>query len=288
VGSPQFSSFPTKRDSIVLAFFPVDDTKGRMEQDDHPGRSIHEMVNSFSQSPSPPTTTTTTISASRRSLQNEVQSPRPSRHTTASRLWQLPESSIQEYASWIREKPSPTQTPAEKRFLHKFQQRRRMMLIRQGEKTTSSSSSMETMKHYIARLEAKKDLLSDVELQLIQAYHRRKAKNRVRKRDNNPFRESTRIPSTITWRRERSSLSSSSSSARTTMPTTATIAAGTSTTSSASLSFTTTTAVIANLQERLNRMGLSSDRLLDISMHVDDDDKESSSAAAVNPKTRHY
>lgn len=151
------------------------------------------------------------------------------------RLWQLPQSSIEEYAAWIEQKPNETQTPAEQRFLHKYQRRK---YLRQ------EKPHAETMKQYIARLEAK-DNPSDVEIQLIERYHRRKAHKRRRLLRNNPFRGSI-IPSTISWSREPRKKGSTS--------------AGGS---------TMTTGVLTNmahLQESMNRMGLSADRLRDIPM----------------------
>lgn len=151
------------------------------------------------------------------------------------RLWQLPQSSIEEYAAWIEQKPNETQTPAEQRFLQKYQRRQ---YLRQ------EKPHAENMKQYITRLEAK-DHPSDVEIQLIERYHRRQAHRRRRLLRNNPFRGSI-IPSTISWSREPRKKGPSSSSGGTTM-------AGVLTN-------------MAHLQESMNRMGLSTDRLRDMPM----------------------
>ena len=178
--------------------------------------------------------------------------PRSRRPLGGSRLWQVPpQSSLQEYASWIGDKPVSSQSSSEKRFLQKLHGR---ILIRQEKQ---KSSSMETMKHYIARLEAKKDDLSNVELQLIQAYHRRKANKRARRRDSNPFRETAVVvPSDITWTREPSLRNSNSQHKPTPVP-------------AAQAAMSTVISTIANLQESMNRMGLSSNKLLDLPMQED-------------------
>lgn len=159
------------------------------------------------------------------------------------RLWQLPQSSIQEYAAWIEDKPKEEQTPAEQRFVQKFQRRMLMMIPTQQQK----SPPTESMKQYIARLEAK-DNKSDVECQLIEQYYKRKAnKRRLR---HNPFRGSIIPP--ICWRREPcqklvAPQSSSSSS-------------------SSSIVASNILSTMSNLQERMNQMGLSSDKLRDMPM----------------------
>jgi hypothetical protein len=159
--------------------------------------------------------------------------------SSSGRLWQLSQSSIQDYASWIQEKPKETQTPSEQRFLMKFQRR---MLIRQQKLPT------ESMIHYIARLEAKEHI-SDMELQLIENYHRRKANKRAQRllRESNPFRGS--VPPAIFWRREGSRKKAPPNTAIDT------------TTSTASVTLLSN---MANLQESMKRMGLSSEKLRDI------------------------
>jgi hypothetical protein len=189
-------------------------------------------------------------SASCRPLHKENQRPRSRRHM-GSRLWQLPQASIEEYASWISEKPEMSQTPSEKLFLQKFHRR---MLIQQ------QKSPMETMRHYITRLEHKRDL-SDVELQLIEAYHRRKAKNRARRRDSNPFRESM-VPPTIFWKRE--------SSLKNPPP------------------HTPILSTIANLQESMNRMGLSSNKLFDIPLEEDLPKSNAGESTSGGPGTNYF
>ena len=193
--------------------------------------------------------------------------PRSRRPLGGSRLWQVPpQSSLQEYASWIGDKPVSSQSSSEKRFLQKLHGR---ILIRQEKQ---KSSSMETMKHYIARLEAKKDDLSNVELQLIQAYHRRKANKRARRRDSNPFRETAVVPPTICWKREPTLSNKNNKNSK--YPTPA------APVPPAEAALSTVMSTIANLQERMNRMGLSSDKLLDMPMHED--------SSTSNPSFLHY
>ena len=192
------------------------------------------------------------------SPRNENQPPSRYRRNMGSRMWQLPQSSIQEYTSWIGDKPVSSQTPSERRFLQKLQGR---ILIRQEKRM--SPPCMETMTQYIARLEAKKkDDLSGVEVQLIEAYHRRKANKRARRRDSNPFRETAVVPPTIYWKRE-PTLSNKNSNKNNKHPTPA------APVPPAEAAMSTVMSTIANLQERMNRMGLSSDKLLDIPMHED-------------------
>jgi len=173
------------------------------------------------------------------------------------RLWQLPQYSIQEYAAWIEQKPSDTQSASEQRFLHKFKRR---MLVRQHK------FPKESMKQYIARLEAK-EKMSDAELQLIEQYHRQKANRRAQRlrRDDNPFRGS--IPQPIFWRRE------GSQKMKTPPPPPPPTPSGPSVSSILSN--------MANLQESMNRMGLSSDKLRDIPM--DDDSNPATSMFSSKP-----
>ncbi len=206
-------------------------------------QSSPALSNTFVTPPATMTMTTTTTTIATTESSNERQEGQEKRRILQARcnprggskdsggrrgrLWQLPQSSIQEYAVWIEEKPKETQTPSEQRFVQKFQRR---MLIRQQKPPT------ETMKQYVARLEAK-DNKSDVERQLIEKYHRRKA-NRRRLR-NNPFRGSIIPP--ICWSREPCKKTPTESS-RTVLST------------------------MANLQENMNRMGLSSEKLRDMPM----------------------
>jgi len=167
----------------------------------------------------------------------------PRKRRKSGRLWQLPQSSIQEYAKWIEMKPEETQTPGERRFLDRFH--RRQLIDQQR-------MPHETMKQYVARLETK-EKITPAELRLIETYYRRRAQRRRRRRDSNPFRGSI-IPPAVFWTRESASLKKAPpSSVPTTHP------------SGSSMS-----ATIANLQERMNKMGLTSDKLLDIPMHDDD------------------
>lgn len=183
----------------------------------------------------------------RRLLQNGPQTARSGKKKST-HLWQLPEASAREYASWIQEKPEESQTPAEKRFLRKYQRR---MLVRRQKTPT------ETMKNFIARLEEKPNL-SDVELQLIEAYHRRKANKRSRIRANHPFHDDATLPA-IFWKRlPVGSLKKSPPSSPSIM------------------------ATISTLQESMNRMGLSCEKLLDIPM---DEEKSPPLKAPSKPKT---
>ena len=80
------------------------------------------------------------------------------------RLWQLPETSIQEYASWIQTKPLSDQSIAEQRFLWKYQRR---LLVRRNKLPT------ERLRDYISRLEQKQNP-TPMETQLIMQFHRQR------------------------------------------------------------------------------------------------------------------
>lgn len=103
-------------------------------------------------------------------------------HRKSGRLWQLPESSIAEYAKWIEQKPVADQTVSEQKLLWKYQRR---VLLRQNK------VSKERLKDYVARLE-QKEVHTPVEERLIHQFHRR----RVNK-------SGVGIPPPIFWRRNR-------------------------------------------------------------------------------------
>jgi hypothetical protein len=86
------------------------------------------------------------------------------------RLWQLPQTSIQEYAQWIQTKPLSDQSMGEQKFLWKFQ---RQLLVRRNKLPT------ERMRDYIGRLE-QKETRTAVEAQLVQQFHRRAARRKER------------------------------------------------------------------------------------------------------------
>lgn len=148
------------------------------------------------------------------------------------RLWQLPQSSIEEYAKWITDKPVESQTLAEKKFLHKYNRR---MLIRQHKLPN------ETMKQYIARLEARGNCTA-IEIKVIEQYHLRKAQKRALQRKNceEGKTEKRAVPPPLFWKRQSSKQGSSSSA-----------------TTLGSLT------LVANLQESMSRLGLSSEKLRD-------------------------
>ena len=142
------------------------------------------------------------------------------------RLWQLPESSIQEYAKWIQEKHITDQSPAEKKFLWKYQRR---MHLRQHKLPS------EKIKDYVARLEQKEQRTS-VEEQLIRSFYRRKAK---RNKQQPQTQQQRGIPPPIFCRRNRDKKHQATSSVLSN---------------------------IASLRESMNKLGLSSDKLRDVNM----------------------
>ena len=103
------------------------------------------------------------------------------------RLWQLPESTIQEYAKVIQEKPLSEQSSTERRFLWKYQ--RRLHLLQH-------KLPSENMKDYVERLEQKEER-TQLEDQLIKQFHRRRARRRSQM--------GSVPPPPIFWRRNRKS-----------------------------------------------------------------------------------
>lgn len=100
------------------------------------------------------------------------------------RLWQLPESSIAEYARWIVEKPHSEQRPAERRFLWKYLNRTLtgggMSSGLDNPSLSSSITLSERAKNMVERLEAKPESeRSDVEVQFIRQFYQRQ--HRVRR-----------------------------------------------------------------------------------------------------------
>lgn len=104
------------------------------------------------------------------------------RQRNGERLWQLPQSSVNNYALWVEEKSNRTE--AEQKFLWKYQRRR---LIHQDKLST------ETLRDYVHRL-IQKEERTPAENRLILQFQRRRAARRAKKRD---------IPQTIMWKRNR-------------------------------------------------------------------------------------
>lgn len=154
------------------------------------------------------------------------------------RLWQLPQSSIEGYAKWIADKPCESQTPAEQHFLQKYHRR---LLVRQHKLPS------ESMKQYVARLEAKENA-SDIEIQLIEQYHRRKAHKRAQRRqqrqqERGSTKKKRAVPPPIFWKRHHGKQQQKQQAAT-----------------------PGTLALMSNLQESMDRLGLSSDKLRDAPM----------------------
>lgn len=91
---------------------------------------------------------------------------RRSRHRE--RLWQLPESSVHDYARWIEKKGATSRTEAEQKFFWKYQRR---CLIQQDKLST------ETLTDYVFRLLQKKER-TQAENHLILQFQRRRAARR--------------------------------------------------------------------------------------------------------------
>lgn len=93
------------------------------------------------------------------------------------RLWQLPESSIAEYARWVLEKPEADRRPAEQRFLWKYMNRtlRGGRVGGGGTTITMTSPSERARKDAIELLEAKPESeRSAMEGELLRRFHERK------------------------------------------------------------------------------------------------------------------
>jgi hypothetical protein len=112
------------------------------------------------------------------------------RQRRGGRLWQLPQTSIQEYAQYIQTKPLSDQSTAEQKFLWKFQRR---LLVRRNKLPT------ERMRDYIGRLE-QQETKSAVEAQLVQQFHRRAARRKERIGIEGQ-RPGIGVPPPIFWRR---------------------------------------------------------------------------------------
>jgi hypothetical protein len=84
------------------------------------------------------------------------------------RLWELPESSIADYAKWIQEKPEEDQTPAEQRFVWKY-------LVKQLQQ--HSHNQKDKPKLLVERLQAKGHR-SAVEEDFLRLYSQRRQRQR--------------------------------------------------------------------------------------------------------------
>jgi hypothetical protein len=165
------------------------------------------------------------------------------RHRRRGRLWQLPKSSIQEYAKWITEKPAEDQSLAEQTFVCNYQRRCHLL---------QHKLPKERFKDYVGRLETSNKPLEEhtpMEQQLIQKFHRRRAE-----RGSTGSTSSGSmgvVPPAIFWTRNQSNHNPAT------------------TTHTPPSSPSPTFALMSGLKESMDRLGLSSNKLREVSMEDD-------------------
>mmetsp|Transcript_14962 Transcript_14962/g.28077 ORF Transcript_14962/g.28077 Transcript_14962/m.28077 type:complete len:223 (+) Transcript_14962:83-751(+) len=121
-----------------------------------------------------------TLSKKRASNNQQGKSRKSGRH----RLWQLPESSIADYARWIQEKPELEQTPAERQFLWKYMMR-----------TLGVRRNKEKTRDFVERLRAKPEITA-MEEQFIRHFQRRRE---CRRKHNGKITDPSSSSSEVIW-----------------------------------------------------------------------------------------
>jgi len=107
------------------------------------------------------------------------------------RLWQLPESSVDEYMKWIQEKPEKDQTSSEQRISWKYMIRRLDVIKKDGSDGNGNGNGngngrgrrQERIREFVERLQAKPPHeRSTQEEHFIRLFHRRKKDRKAQRK----------------------------------------------------------------------------------------------------------
>ena len=182
-----------------------------------------------------------------------VNSPNSSNHRSkqrssasrrrSSRLWQLPEESIQGYVQWIQDKPEADQTPGERRFLWKYMMRH--FSVRQSSESTRS---------FVENLERKPNRTA-LEDAFIKQYYQRKKERRNERKCVLPA-SVVNDEAVIAWERPPARDSKQTKKSVSFFPRTSTVPASTSASNGPTMT-------LSGLQESMAKLGLSISNLKD-------------------------